>query len=348
MFDNAERTELGSMGEFALIEHLTKLVKLNQPSTVKGIGDDAAVLRFEDQETVITTDLLLEGVHFDLGYVPLKHLGYKAIAVNVSDVCAMHATPTQVTVGIGVSNRFSVEALEELYAGMLLACEKYNVDLVGGDTSSSAAGLTISVTAIGTVESGKAVYRKGANEHDLICVTGDLGAAYMGLQVLEREKAVFKDSPNTQPDLSGYDYILERQLKPEAKVFLKPLLEKAGVAPTAMIDVSDGLASELLHLAKASACGIQVYEEKLPIDFGTSQAADDFKLAETIVALNGGEDYELLFTISPSDYEQVEIRDELSIIGHITDASAGCNLVGRGGDQIELKAQGWNAFAKHD
>lgn len=345
MFENADRTELSEYGEFGLIDHLTKQVEIKNGSSVKGVGDDAAVIRYEgDVQTLVSTDMLVEGVHFDLMYMPLKHLGYKAVAVNVSDIVAMNGTAKQITVSIALSNRFSIEAVEELYNGIYLACERYNVDLVGGDTTSSTSGLVISVTVIGEAEKDKVVYRSGAKENDLICVTGDLGAAYMGLQLLEREKAVFKENPNVQPDLTGHDYIVERQLKPEARVWLTKTLSEKAVVPTSMIDVSDGLASEILHIAKASDCGVQLYEEKIPIDFGTSSAAEEFQLAPMVCALNGGEDYEILFTVSPEHYEQIELIEDVSIIGHVTDKNSGVNLVGRGGDVIEITAQGWNAF----
>ena len=349
MFENAERTDLKELGEFGLIEHITQSIELKNDSTILGVGDDAAVVDYgEKKETVVSTDMLVEGVHFDLMYTPLKHLGYKAVTVNLSDLAAMNARPAQITVSLALSSRFPVEAVEELYKGIYLACERYNVDLIGGDTTSSRSGLIISVTAIGEVEKGKSITRKGAQENDLICVTGDLGAAYMGLQILEREKAVFKENSKVQPDLSGHDYIIERQLKPEARTFLKAALKKNQTVPTAMIDVSDGLASELIHLTKASNCGVQIYEEKLPIDFTTSSTAEEFKIAPVVCALNGGEDYELLFTVPASDYEKVELIEEVSVIGHVTEAGFGAKLVGRGGDQVDITAQGWNSFSKEE
>lgn len=349
MFENADRTELKEFGEFGLIEHLTKTIEIKNDSSILGVGDDAAVVDYGiDKQTVVSTDMLVEGVHFDLMYTPLKHLGYKAVTVNLSDIAAMNAIPRQITVSMALSNRFSIEAVEELYKGIYLACERYQVDLVGGDTTSSTSGLIISVTALGEVEKGKAVSRNGAKENDLVCVTGDLGAAFMGLQILEREKAVFKDNAKVQPDLSGHDYIIERQLKPEARTFLREALMKQKVVPTAMIDISDGLASEIIHLTKASNCGVQLYEEKLPVDFATSSVAEDFKIAPVVCALNGGEDYELLFTVSANDYQQVELLEEVSVIGHITEPAFGAKLVGRGGDQVDITAQGWNSFRKEE
>lgn len=345
MFENADRTELKEFGEFGLIHHLTQSIEIKNDSSVLGIGDDAAIIEYgKDLQTVVSTDMLVEGVHFDLMYTPLKHLGYKAVTVNLSDIAAMNATPKQVTVSIALSNRFSVEAVEELYKGVMLACERYQVDLIGGDTTSSTSGLIISVTAIGEGKKDELAKRSGAKENDLICVTGDLGAAYMGLQILEREKAVFKENSKIQPDLSGHDYIVERQLKPEARTFLLGELRKKEVVPTSMIDISDGLASELIHLTKASKCGVQIYEEKLPIDFTTSTAAEEFQIAPVVCALNGGEDYELLFTVPATDYDKVELIEEVSVIGHITEEGFGAKLVGRGGDQVDITAQGWNSF----
>lgn len=345
MFENADRTELKEFGEFGLIHHLTQSIEIKNDSSVLGIGDDAAIIEYaKDLQTVVSTDMLVEGVHFDLMYTPLKHLGYKAVTVNLSDIAAMNATPKQVTVSIALSNRFSVEAVEELYKGVMLACERYQVDLIGGDTTSSTSGLIISVTAIGEGKKDELAKRSGAKENDLVCVTGDLGAAYMGLQILEREKAVFKENSKIQPDLSGHDYIVERQLKPEARTFLLGELRKKEVRPTSMIDISDGLASELIHLTKASQCGVQIYEEKLPIDFTTSTAAEEFQIAPVVCALNGGEDYELLFTVPATDYDKVELIEEVSVIGHITEEGFGAKLVGRGGDQVDITAQGWNSF----
>lgn len=344
MFDNKERTNIEELGEFGLISYLTKNIKLNQRSTTKGVGDDAAVLDFEGKKTLVSTDLLLEGIHFDLAYTPLKHLGYKAIQVNLSDIYAMNATPTQVTVSLGFSSKFPLEAVEELYDGMLLACDKYGIDLIGGDTTSSKQGLVISVTSIGSADEKDVVYRNTAGEGDLICVSGDLGGAYVGLQLLEREKLVFLENPNIQPDLEGKDYIVERQLKPEARKDIIDLLKSVKVKPTAMIDVSDGLASEVLHICKQSNKGCNIYEEKIPIDPMTYDTAREFNLDPTICALSGGEDYELLFTIKQADYDKIKHDVDISIIGHITEAAAGCNLVSKSGNVHELKAQGWNAF----
>ncbi|MCC7301771.1 MAG: thiamine-phosphate kinase [Bacteroidia bacterium] len=340
------RTELSALGEFGLIHELSKHVTIKNQSTLKGIGDDCAVLDHGGKKLLLTTDMLLEGIHFDLAYVPLKHLGYKAIAVNVSDICAMNGTPAQVLVALGISNRFSLEAVEELYSGMLLACEKYGVDLAGGDTSASRSGLTIAVTAIGTGEEGKIVYRSGACETDLICVTGDLGGAYMGLQLLEREKSVFLDNPKVQPDLDGNDYILERQLKPEARTDMITLFRERGILPTSMIDISDGLASELLHLCHASGKGCQVYEEKFPLDHLTSERAKEFGLDPTLCALSGGEDYELLFTLPLKQFDFIKNDPNITVIGHVTSQESGCNMVTRGGSLAEITAQGWDAFLR--
>jgi thiamine-monophosphate kinase len=344
MFENTSRTELSSLGEFGLIDHITKHVQLSQESTVKGIGDDAAILQFNNEQIVISTDLLLEGIHFDLSYVPLKHLGYKSIIVNLSDIYAMNAIPTQVLVSIGVSNRFSLEAVEEIYQGMNVACKRYDIDLVGGDTSASKQGLVLSVTAIGKQESSLITQRSGASTNDLLCVSGDLGAAYMGLQLLEREKNVYMSNPNIQPDLEGYDYIVERQLKPEARKDIIELFKEKGLTPTSMIDVSDGLASEILHLCKASNLGCNVYEEKIPLDPMTYDAARDFNLDPTVCALSGGEDYELLFTIKQADFEKIKNNPDISIIGHMTQASEGPQLISKSGNQHKITAQGWNAF----
>jgi thiamine-monophosphate kinase len=344
MFDNKEKTEIAHLGEFGLIDHLTKSIKLTQESTTKGAGDDAAVLDFKDKKVLVSTDMLLEGIHFDLAYTPLKHLGYKAIQVNLSDIYAMNGTATQVTVSLGFSSKFPLEAVEELYNGMLLACEKYKIDLVGGDTTSSKQGLVISVTSIGYADEKDIVYRNTAQEGDLLCVSGDLGGAYIGLQLLEREKLVYLENPNVQPDLEGKDYIIERQLKPEARWDVIELLKDIKIVPTAMIDVSDGLASEVLHICKQSNKGCNVYEEKIPIDPMTFDTAREFNLDPTVCALSGGEDYELLFTIKQADYDKIKFNSDISIIGHITEPSAGCNLITRSGNVHELKAQGWNAF----
>ncbi len=345
-FDNTTRTELSSLGEFGLIDHLTQHIELKNTETIKGVGDDAAVMNFGNKHVVVSTDMLVEGVHFDLTYVPLKHLGYKSVIVNLSDVYAMNAQPKQITVAFAINSRFRLEAVEELYAGMLMACKKYNVDLVGGDTTSSTSGLVISITAIGTVDEEKVVYRNGAKETNLLCVSGDLGGAYMGLQVLEREKAVFKDNPNVQPDLEGKDYILERQLKPEARKDIIELFAKLDLKPTSMIDVSDGLASEILHLCKQSKLGVDLYEEKIPIDPLTYETAREFNLDPTLCALSGGEDYELLFTIDMKDYDKVKNLPDFSIIGHMTPESKGKNLITKSGSVAELKAQGWDGLKK--
>lgn len=346
MSDHSSRTELSTIGEFGLIERIAARVLLQQRSSVKGIGDDAAVLDPEGLHQVVTTDMLVEGVHFDLGYVPLKHLGYKAIVVNLSDVYAMNAQPRQVTVALAISNRFPLEAIDELYEGMLLACKEYGVDIVGGDTCASRSGLIMSITAVGAVEKERITYRNGATDGDLLVVSGDLGGAYMGLQVLEREKAVFQGAPHAQPDLSGHDYILERQLKPEARKDVIDMLQEMGLQPTAMIDISDGLASEAMHLAHHSSLGVKIYEDKIPMDPTTISAARAFNLDPTTCALNGGEDYELLFTIAQSDYEKVKGSPHLTVVGHMTDKAGGYHLIDRQGMQHELKAQGWDAFLK--
>jgi thiamine-monophosphate kinase len=347
MFENTSRNELSALGEFGLIDHITKHFEINHASTIKGVGDDAAILDYGNEQTVISTDLLLEGIHFDLSYVPLKHLGYKSIIVNLSDIYAMNAIPTQVLVSIGISNRFSLEAVEELYQGMLIACKRYNIDLVGGDTSSSKQGLVISVTALGKSNKEKIVKRDTAQVNDLLCVSGDLGAAYMGLQILEREKNVFLGNQNLQPDLEGYDYIVERQLKPEARKDIIELLATLNIVPNAMMDVSDGLASEILHICKASNVGCNLYEEKIPIDPLTYNTAREFNVDPTVCALSGGEDYELLFTIKQADYEKIKNNSDLSIIGHITQASEGAMLISKSGNQHKLVAQGWNAFGNN-
>lgn len=341
---NPESTPLDQLGEFGLIAHLTKHIDIKQTSTVKGIGDDAAVLSIKDKNIVLTTDMLVEGVHFDLSYMPLKHLGYKAVIVNLSDVYAMNARPTQITVSIAVSNRFPLEALEELYAGIALASKLYHVDLVGGDTSSSNKGLLLSVTAIGEVEEKNTVYRSGAKPNDLVVVTGDLGGAYMGLQVLQREKAVFKANPGHQPDLDSYTYSIERQLKPEARKDIIALLAELKVTPSSMIDISDGLSSELLHLCTASKTGCRLYEEKIPLDPEVIALCEEFQLDSTTVVLSGGEDYELLFTIAQEDYPKIKANPNLSVIGHITTAEEGMHLITRAHQKIELKARGWNAL----
>ena len=338
------RTEIATLGEFGLIRHLTENLELKHPSTLYGVGDDAAVLSYPaGKDILVTTDLLLEGVHFDLTYVPLKHLGYKAAVVNFSDIYAMNGQPRQITVSLGLSKRFCIEDMDELYAGIRLACETYGVDIVGGDTSSSLTGLTISITCIGEVEHGRAVYRNGARETDLICVSGDLGAAYMGLQLLEREKAVLKgSSQDVQPDFAGKEYLLERQLKPEARRDIIARLAEAGIHPTAMMDISDGLSSELIHICTQSHAGCRVYEEHIPIDYQTAVMAEEFNMNLTTCALNGGEDYELLFTVPIADHEKISEMEGVKLIGHITKPELGCALITRDGQEFELKAQGWN------
>jgi thiamine-monophosphate kinase len=340
---NTQKTSLAELGEFGLINHITKYFKIENASTVKGIGDDAAVLAASEKQTLVTTDLLIEGVHFDLSYMPLKHLGYKAIMVNLSDVYAMNGVAEQVTVSIAVSNRFPLEAIEELYAGIQLACDTYKVDLVGGDTTSSTKGILISVTAIGKAEKEEIVYRKGAKETDLIVVSGDLGAAYLGLQVLEREKQVFKVNPKNQPDLENYTYLIERQLKPEARRDVAGFLKELDIKPTAMIDISDGLSSEIMHICSQSKVGCKIYEDKLPLDPQVISACEEFDIDSTMVALSGGEDYELLFTVPISGFEGIKGNPNFSIIGHITAENQGMNLVTRASQEIELKAQGWNS-----
>ena len=338
------KTEISTLGEFGLIQHLTKDVKNAQASTQKGIGDDAAVLNFKDKRTLVTTDLLLEGIHFNLEYVPLKHLGYKAAVVNFSDIYAMNATPTQITVSLGISKRFSVEDLEEIYSGIRLACERYNVDLVGGDTCASMTGLTISITCLGEAYDSDIVYRNGAKEHDLVCVTGNLGTAYMGLQLLERERIVMNANENATPAFEGREYLLERQLKPEARRDIIAKLHEAGIKPTAMMDISDGLSSELMHICTQSNVGCSIYEDKLPIDYQAAALAEEMNLNIVTCALNGGEDYELLFTCSLDDYEKLIPLEDVYLIGHITKPEYGINLIGRNGEEIALQAQGWNAF----
>lgn len=342
--NNSAKTPLSDMGEFTLINHLTKDFSILQSTTVKGVGDDAAIINPKEAQVVLTTDMLVEGVHFDLSYMPLKHLGYKAVIVNLSDVCAMNAVPTQVTVSIAVSNRFSVEALEEFYAGIKTACNIYNVDLVGGDTTSSVTGLVISVTAIGMVKPENIVYRSGAKPNDLLVVSGDIGGAYMGLQVLEREKEVFKVNPNNQPDLSMYSYIIERQLKPEARKDVVELLEKLKVKPTSMIDISDGLSSEIIHLCKQSKVGVELYENKIPLDPQVISVCEEFDLDSTTIALSGGEDYELLMTVSQQDYDKIKGNPNLTVIGFITEEAAGMHLITRAETKVELIARGWKSF----
>ena len=335
-------THLSELGEFGLIEHLLKNNVTRNKTTIKSAGDDAAVIGSGKKVSVVTTDTLVEGVHFDLLYTPLKHLGYKSVIVNLSDIYAMNAEPKHITVSLAVSNRMSVEALDDFYAGIYLACEMYGVDLIGGDLTSSTSGFIVTITAIGEGEKDNIVYRNGAKESDLICVSGDLGGAYAGLHVLEREKQVFSENEKIQPDFSGKDYVLERQLKPEARKEVIEMLKKASIKPNSMIDISDGLSSELKHICDQSKCGCQIYEEKIPIDAVTIQTAEELNIDPIMAALNGGEDYELLFTVPASMHDQVKELKGISIIGHITDASAGMHLVTKSGQQIALAAQGWN------
>jgi len=342
--ENIKRTELSELGEFGLIDHLTRDVITRNNSTVKGVGDDAAVINNSGKLTLVSTDLLVEGVHFDMMYTPLKHLGYKSVAVNISDIAAMNGVAKQVLIGISVSNRYSVEALNEFYDGIKQACKVYDVDLAGGDTTSSVSGMFISITVIGEVDAGDVVYRSTSKENDLVCVTGDLGGAYMGLLLLEREKAAFKGDPNLQPDLAGYDYILSRQLKPEPRTDMVRLLREINVKPTAMIDISDGLGSEILHICQDSNLGCRIYEEKIPIDATTVNMAGEFGINPVTAALNGGEDYELLFTIDQKDFEQIRLIPGISIIGHMTDQKDGSYLVTTDEQLVEIRAQGWNAL----
>ncbi len=343
---NPQRTSISQLGEFGLIDHLTKNFAITQPSTLKGIGDDAAVLDFKDKKVVVSTDMLVEGVHFDLAYMPLKHLGYKAVVANVSDICAMNAKATQITVSIAVSNRFPLEALEELFEGITLAANEYKVDVIGGDTTSSQKGLIISITAIGEADEAELTYRNGAQSTDLLVVTGDIGAAYMGLQVLEREKQVFLVNPNSQPDLDAYTYLIERQLKPEARKDVRTLLHALEIQPTSMIDISDGLSSEIIHLCKQSKVGCNLYEDKLPLDPQFINVCEEFNIDSTTVALSGGEDYELLFTIKMKDFDKIKGNPNFSIIGHMTQENEGIHLVTRANTKIPLKARGWNAITE--
>ena len=336
------RTEISTLGEFGLIKHLTENIKLQNPETKYGIGDDAAVLEFNNQQTLVTTDLLMEGVHFDLVYTPLKHLGYKSAIVNFSDIYAMNGTPKQITVSLAVSKRFCIEDLEQFYAGLELACQLHGVDIVGGDTTSSVTGLAISITCIGVADKEQIVFRNGAKETDLICVSGDLGAAYMGLQLLEREKAVFNGEKEVNPDFSGKEYLLERQLKPEARRDIIEALAKENIKPTAMMDISDGLSSELMHICSQSNVGCRIYEERIPIDYQTAVMAEELNMNVTTCALNGGEDYELLFTVPLTEHEKVSAIKGIKVIGHITKAELGLGLITRDGQEFELKAQGWN------
>ena len=336
------RTEIATLGEFGLIKHLTENIKLQNPETKYGVGDDAAVLEFNNQQTLVTTDLLMEGVHFDLVYTPMKHLGYKAAIVNFSDIYAMNGKPKQITVSLAVSKRFCIEDLELFYEGLQLACQLHGVDIVGGDTTSSVTGLAISITCIGVADKEQVTYRNGAKETDLVCVSGDLGAAYMGLQLLEREKAVFEGQKEINPDFSGKEYLLERQLKPEARKDIIEELSKAGIRPTAMMDISDGLSSELMHICTQSNVGCRVYEERIPIDYQTAVMAEELNMNVTTCALNGGEDYELLFTIPLTDHDKISSIKGIKVIGHITKPELGCGLITRDGQEFELKAQGWN------
>ena len=341
---NQSKTALSSLGEFGLIEHLTTQFKINNKSTITGIGDDAAILNFKGESVVVTTDFLVEGVHFDLSYMPLKHLGYKAVVVNLSDVYAMNAMASQITVSIAVSNRFTLEAMEALYQGIQTAAKTYGVDVVGGDTTSSISGLTLSVSAIGHVKASKVVKRNGAKSNDLLVISGDIGAAYLGLQVLEREKEVFKVNPKNQPELERYSYIIERQLKPEARKDIVTLLNDLKVQPTSMIDISDGLSSEVIHLCKQSEVGCNLYEEKIPLDPQVISTCEEFNIDSTTIALSGGEDYELLMTISQADYPKIKANPNLTVIGHMTEKASGIHLVTRAQEKIPLVAQGWNGF----
>ena len=343
---SSPRTSIAQLGEFGLIDHLITKFTVKNSSTLMGIGDDGAVVDFGTKKTVVSTDLLIEGVHFDLAYMPLKHLGYKAVVANLSDICAMNAKPTQITVSVAVSSRFSLEALEELFDGIAIASEVYQVEVIGGDTTSSQKGLIISITALGEAQTDELVYRTGAQENDLIVVTGDIGAAYMGLQVLEREKQVFQVNPKNQPDLEPYTYLIERQLKPEARTDIRELLEKLEVKPTSMIDISDGLSSEIMHICKQSNKGCSIYEEKLPLDPQLISVCEEFNIDSTTVAINGGEDYELLFTIALEDFDKIKANPNLTVIGHINQEAEGMHLITRANQKIELKARGWNALSE--
>ena len=345
------RTEISTLGEFGLIDHLTSDIKLKNESSLKGVGDDCAVLAYPNSRVLVTTDMLMEGIHFDLEYTPLKHLGYKAAMVNMSDVYAMNGTPRQLTVSVALGRRLCIEDLDELYAGIRLACDQYGVDIVGGDTTSSVTGLAISITCIGEAKPEDIVYRSGAKDTDLVCVSGNLGAAYMGLQLMEREKAVFNSKPQNeaeaaQPDFAGREYLLERLLKPEARRDIVDALRKAGIRPTAMMDISDGLSSEMLHICKQSGVGCRIYEERIPIDYQTAVAAEEFNMNVTTCALNGGDDYELLFTIPLADHEKIQTIEDVKVIGHITKPTLGCALITRDDKEFALKAQGWNPLKK--
>ncbi len=340
------RTEVATLGEFGLIQHLTKNFEIHNASTVLGVGDDAAVIDHFGKQTVVTTDLLLEGIHFDLMYTPLKHLGYKSVIVNISDIYAMNAHPTAVTVSVGISNKVSVEALDEFYEGVYAACEKYGVDLIGGDTSSSNKGFVISVTALGEVNTGMFVKRSTAEVGDLICVTGDLGAAFLGLTLMEREKRIYLENPAIQPDLEGQDYIVGRLLKPEARKDIIEFFEASEITPTAMMDISDGLSSEVLHICSQSGLGCRIHEDKLPIDDKTRMAAFKFGLDPTVCALNGGEDYELIFTLKQADYDKITVNEQISVVGYMVEAEEGRKFISKGGNTFDITAQGWNAFGK--
>lgn len=344
MAEQENTTNLSELGEFALIDRLVENVSIYNESTIKGVGDDAAVINHGDEETLVSVDILCEGVHFDMTYCPLKHLGYKAAVVNFSDIYAMNGTPTQIVVGMGISSKYSVEAIQEIYSGIRLACDRYHVDLVGGDTTASKSGLFISITVMGRARKEDIVYRSGARPNDLLCVSGDLGAAYTGLLILEREKAAFMADPNMQPEFAGYDYILERQLKPEARWDIVKRLKEAGVKPTAMLDISDGLASEVLHICKESKVGCMVYEERIPMNQKTIQTAKDFNIVPSIAALNGGEDYELLFTVAQSDYEKIKDMEDVRIIGYITADEGQANILTADDHQVPIEAQGFKHF----
>jgi len=341
----SERTEISTLGEFGLIDHLTRNIELQNVSSIVGVGDDAAVIDHFGKQTVVTTDMLVEGVHFDLMYTPLRHLGYKSIVVNLSDIYAMNATPTQVTISIALSNKFSVEALDEFYEGVYAACAKYGVDLIGGDTTSSQKGFVISVTALGEISPGKYVKRSTAQQGDLLCVSGDLGAAFLGLTFLEREKKIFLENPQVQPDLEGEKYVIGRILKPEARKDIVEFFEKSTLQPTAMMDVSDGLSSEILHICRQSNLGCVLYEDKIPIHEDTKNAAFKFKLDPTACALSGGEDYELVFTIPQADYEKLVLNEQISVIGYMTEPEKGKKIITKGGNTFDITAQGWNAFS---
>lgn len=344
MLEDTNRTELSTLGEFGLIEHLTATFEHKHDNTLKGVGDDAAVIRTDGKCLLVTTDLLLEGVHFDLSYYPLKHLGYKAVTVNLSDIYAMNATPKQITVSIGISSKFSLEAIEDLYAGIKAACDNYDIDLIGGDTSASKQGLIINICAIGEADEKDITFRNGAKDGDLLCVTGDLGGSYMGLQLLEREKQVYLSNPNIQPDLEGHDYIVGRQLKPEARKDIIEYFKKSEIKPTSMIDISDGLSSEIFHLCSHSKIGMTLYEDKIPIDPTTYNMALEFELDPTMTTLNGGEDYELLFTIEQKDYDKIKNDPNITVIGHCVPGTEGIHMISKGGNKHALKAQGWKAF----